>query len=332
MKFFSKRASELPADETSGLTPDLATQNLYASLGVLDADPDPSNARHMAGVMFKATLEGNGPMARALIARIQRGSTIWLQHSQAAILGQAVHDLIYSRRCLLMLEGDGFAVPPANNWHIVSGAGGWQLNITSPDLNYTVQDIHINAIEQRRMLPLLLPGADPYKPPAKSSKLLQASNRLIRDLSLKASIRAIMSPDTGGKFNKKNFLSFMRKEGDDARLLPVETKQQINAIPPDRAGIDGQAKAALQMQDRDSGIPLHGLHDGVEMSRLTIDDQATRYAALLGQSLSRMADDQPITITIPATDIERRSRAISRLVKDEVISKETALELLGLMG
>ena len=31
---FSKRESELPADETSGLTPDLAVQNLYQSLGV----------------------------------------------------------------------------------------------------------------------------------------------------------------------------------------------------------------------------------------------------------------------------------------------------------
>ena len=180
------------------------------------------------------------------------------------------------------------------------------------------------------MLPVMLPGANPYQPTNSTNGVLQAANRLLRDLTLKASIRAIMSPDTGGKFNKANFMKFMRKEGNDARLLPTETKQQIVPIPSDRTGIDAQTTAALTLRDRDSGVPLLGLHTGVELSRLTIDDQAARYAALLGQSLSRMADDQQIIVKLPITDIERRSRAVSRLVKDGVITSQKALELLGM--
>ena len=67
-------------------------------------------------------------------------------------------------------------------------------------------------------------------------------------------------------------------------FCPTETKQQIVPIPSDRTGIDAQTTAALTLRDRDSGVPLLGLHTGVELSRLTIDDQAARYAALLGQS------------------------------------------------
>ena len=259
LPFISKRADELPADEASGLSPDLGVQNLYQSLGVLDSEADPANARHLANVMFRASLQGDGPTARALIARIQRGSITWLQPSAAAVLGQAVHDLVYSRRCLLMLHGDGFACPPARNWHIIQGVESWQLNITSPDLNYMVQDIHLNAIEQARMFPVMLPGANPYHPTNETNSVLQAANRLLRDLTLKASIRAIMSPDAGGKFNKANFMKFMRKEGNDARLLPTETKQQIVPIPSDRTGIDAQTNAALTLRDRDSGVPLLGV-------------------------------------------------------------------------
>ena len=73
LPFISKRESELPADETTGLTPDLVIQNLYQSLGALDSEPDPANAQHLANVMFRASLQGDGPTARALIARIQTG-------------------------------------------------------------------------------------------------------------------------------------------------------------------------------------------------------------------------------------------------------------------
>lgn len=318
----------------------LTGQPLYQI--IQDSPPDYAAAL-LAEVAAQAVVYPHGFGGNEIVRRLESGSRLWLQNGLRAVLGRAVYDLAYYGRCMFMLEPGGISCHPAPYWLVeYATANSWRYRLTRPHGSSMIVETY--PADSMQIATAHLPGntagaGGRGRQGAKYDNRAEASDILTVDLQYKTPDRYVMKGHGPTGFESlRNTANAMDEVAHSNPTAPaIDGEVDVTPLHSDRTGIKEQAEASSMLLDYSQGLPLYSLYSQASNeARALVDDRCKRLLTFQSDALIRLArgigdDTDRVEIRLQPSDIERRGRAVTRMVERGIITAEMGKEFLAIL-
>ena len=336
------RVSKVANDEGGNLPARnwLTGEPLYS---IIQQSPPDYAAGLLGEVAAQAVVYPHGFGGREILRRIESGSRLWLQNGLRAVLGRATYDLAYYGRCLFILERGGLACHPAPHWLVeFATANTWRYRLTRPHGSSLIVETY--SADSMALASVHLPGNTAAaggrgRQGAKIDNRAEAADILAIDLQYKTPDKYVAkgAPLTGAG-TLQSITDSMEQVGQSNPTAPaIDGELDIVPLHSDRTGLKDQAEASSMMLDYSQSLPLYAYYSQASgEARALVDDRCKRLLTFQSDALTRLArglgdDTDRVDVRLQPSDIERRGRAITRMVERGIITAEMGKEFLAIL-